>query len=167
MAILNEILNFLTESVVNMSLIWTIIVIVCALITSGIKFILKKTIKGFEAKPYEYVFAGTSTILSFLLLFGFNWVHSDYGVVAIVVMSFTHSLMSVGAYKFFCQPVRIVFNKAKALCKNVFNSIKKGKVPVKEIVDGLQELISNEKSNEVFDVVEEYRKKKAEMENKR
>lgn len=165
MAIFNEILNFFTESYVNMSLFWIIIVIFCALLTSGIKLIMKKTIKDFEPKPYEYLFAGISTITSFALLFGFNWVHSGYGVVTIVVTSFTHSLMSIGAYKFFCQPIRIVYNKIKSLVSKIFANIKKGKLPVKEIVDGVKDLIGSE-NNTAIDVVEEYRKRVAEIDKK-
>lgn len=165
MAILNTILGFFTQSFVNMSLLWIIIVIVCVLITSGIKFIMKKTIKGFEAKKWEYLFAGISTISSFALLFGFNWVHSGYGVVTIVVTSFTHSLMAIGCYKFFCQPPRIVFNKCVDLAKKVIAKVKKGKVPVQEIVDGIKGLIDGDgNGNETLDVVEEYRKRKAELE---
>lgn len=165
MAVLNEVLGFFTQSFVNMSLIWLIIVIVCVLITSGIKFIMKKTIKGFEAKKWEYLFAGVSTISSFALLFGFNWVHSGYGVVTIIVTSFTHSLMAIGCYKFFCQPPRIVFNKCVALVNDVIAKVKKGKVPVQEIVDGIKDLIDGEEnSNDNLDVVEEYRKRKAKIE---
>ena len=165
MAVLNKVLGFFTQSFVNMSLIWLIIVIVCVLITSGIKFIMKKTIKGFEAKKWEYLFAGVSTISSFALLFGFNWVHSGYGVVTIIVTSFTHSLMAIGCYKFFCQPPRIVFNKCVALVKDVIAKVKKGKVPVQDIVDGIKDLIDGEEnSNDNLDVVEEYRKRKAKIE---
>lgn len=165
MAILNTILGFFTQSFVNMSLLWLIIVIVCVLITSGIKFIMKKTIKGFEAKKWEYLFAGISTISSFALLFGFNWVHSGYGVVTIIVTSFTHSLMAIGCYKFFCQPPRIVFNKCVNLVKKIVSNIKKGKLPVQEIVDGVKDLIDGDgNENETLDVVEEYRKRKAELE---
>ena len=167
MSIFNEILNFFTSSFVNMSLMWIIIVIFCALLTSGIKLIMKKTIKRFEPKPYEYLFAGIATISSFGLLFGFNWVHSGYGVVTIVVTSFTHSLMAVGAYKFFCQPIRIVFNKCKVLVKKIIANIQKGKLPVQEIVDGVKDLIDgDDKQNANIDVVEEYRKRVANRENK-
>ena len=126
---------------------------------------MKKTIKGFEAKKWEYLFAGVSTISSFALLFGFNWVHSGYGVVTIIVTSFTHSLMAIGCYKFFCQPPRIVFNKCVALVNDVIAKVKKGKVPVQEIVDGIKDLIDGEEnSNDNLDVVEEYRKRKAKIE---
>lgn len=171
MAILNTILGFFTQSFVNMTLLWIIIVIICVLITSGIKFIMKKTIKEFEAKKWEYLFAGISTISSFALLFGFNWVHSGYGVVTIIVTSFTHSLMAIGCYKFFCQPPRIIFNKIKKLGKDVISKVKKGKVPVQEIVDGIKDLMNDNGSAienaSTIDVVEAYKQKKAELEQKK
>lgn len=170
MEVLNQVLDFLTQSRDHLLLIWTILVIVAVLITSAIKFVMAKAVKNFEAKKYEYLFLGIATIFSFGLVFGFNYVHAGLPLVSGVLASASASLMASSCYKFFCQPPRLIVEKVKNAYSKIKKKVKDGKLPVKEIVDGIKDLMNDNGSASenasTIDVVEAYKQKKAELEQK-